>query len=82
MLGRDSLPGFGIWVFFALFMGRHLVAPVGMARLAHDPGIVAATRQDKGDVGVGEQMDLEDRAPGRNMVSDGAHREDGRADVP
>ena len=58
MLWCDGLPGFGIGVCVALFMGCHLVAPVEMARLAHDAGIMAASSQDEGDVGVGEYPDL------------------------
>ena len=52
-----------------------------MAGFADDPGIVPAARQHEGDVGVGQQMDLEGRPPRRDMVLLGADREDRRAQV-
>ena len=55
--------------------------PMPMTRLADDAGVVAAARQHEGDVGVGEVVDLVDRAPRRDVVALGADGEDRHADI-
>jgi hypothetical protein len=52
-----------------------------MAGLAHDAGIVAARCQNEGDLRVGEQPELVDRTPGRDVVLLGCDEEDRRIDV-
>ena len=52
-----------------------------MAGLRHDAGIVAAIGEQEGQLVVGEQLNLVDRAPGRDVVGLGADHEHRRLDV-
>ncbi len=79
VVGRAPLPGIGINVVFLLLVRCDLMVAAGMARRAHDAGVMAAVRQHEGHVGVGQQVDLVDRAPGRDVVGKRAHREDRHA---
>ena len=49
--------------------------------LRDDAGVVPAAGQHEGDLGVGQQVELVDRAPRRHVVALGAHGEHRHADV-
>ena len=55
--------------------------PPGPVRVRDDAGVVAARRQQEGYIRVGQQVDLEDRAPRRHVIALRADGEDRRADV-
>ena len=52
-----------------------------MAGLAHDAGVVAARGQKEGYLGVGQEVQLVDRAPGCDVVSGRGDGEDRQPDV-
>jgi hypothetical protein len=58
-----------------------LVETVGMPWRADDTGVVAAIGQHEGHLGVCQRLNLVNRTPGRNMVSQRADSEDGHSDV-
>jgi hypothetical protein len=51
---------------------EHAIAPI---RRGYDARIMAAACENEGDIRVGEQVDLECRSPGRNVVALGSHGE-------
>ena len=54
---------------------------VRMAGLGQDAGVVAAIGQHEGGIGIGQVMELVDRAPRRDVIQFGADREDRHPDV-
>jgi hypothetical protein len=73
--GGAGEPGVGIDVAFpAVASGHDVMAPV-MTRLRHDPGIVPAIGEQEGEVIIGEELQLVDRAPRRDVIGLGADHE-------
>ena len=82
---RRSHPGFRIWMTPVL---RPLRNPESARRQAlpalgqpQDADVVTASGEHESDVGVGEQLDLKDRTPRRDVVTLCAHREDRHANI-
>ena len=65
-------PGVGIDVAFPALAGGHDVVASVMTWFRHDPGIVATIGEQEGQLVVGEEVDLVDRAPGRDVIGLGA----------
>ena len=55
--------------------------PARVSRLGQDAGIVSAVGQHERHVGIGQEVELEHRAPRRNVVLFGSEGEDGNANV-
>ena len=72
---------FGIDVSLVMAVRGHAEMSVRVPRLRQDAGVVSAVREQERHIGIGQEMDLEDRAPGRDVVPFGAHGEDRHANV-
>ena len=79
--GRLLDPRVRIEVAIVRGLEKHLEAGARVVRSRDDAGVVAAAREQEGHVSVGEQVDLEHRAPGRDVVALRPDGEDRRADV-
>ena len=76
---RAGEPGVGIDVAVSVLARRHDVATPAMARLRHDARIVPASGKQEGQLVVGEELNLVDRAPGGDVVGLGADHEHRRS---
>ena len=81
MVNRIFFPRVGIDINVFFLVGRNLMIAARISGRIDNPGIVAAVREDEGDIGVRQHLDLVYGPPRRNVIGDGADGKDGSMNV-